>query len=301
VSAFIDKHRDRFGVEPICRTLGVSASAYYHRRAGQRSRRAIEDERLLARIRELHAANYYAYGSRRMWKALRRAGEPVGRGRVERLMRTHGLQGAKRRGRPWRTTTPDPVALRRPDLVQRDFSADGPNRLWVGDITYLRCWQGVVFFAFVLDAYSRRIVGWQFAAHMRTELVLDALRMAIHQRGPGADVDLVAHTDRGSQYTSIAYTDALAEAGILASVGSVGDAYDNALAESFVDSFKTELIGDRVWRTRSQLELAIVEYVAWFNTTRLHESLGDLPPAEFEALHAPRDQTIPAPSERMSF
>ena len=131
-----------------------------------------------------------------MWKALRRAGEIVGRGRVERLMRTHGLQGAKRRGKPWRTTTPDPFALRRPDLVQRDFSADGPNRLWVGDFTYLRCWQGVVFFAFILDAYSRRIVGWQFASHMRTELVLDALRMAICQRGPGAEVELVAHTDR---------------------------------------------------------------------------------------------------------
>ena len=282
MTAFIDEHRGRFGVEPICRVLGVSASAYYQRATGQRSARQIEDERLLGRIRELHAANYYAYGSRRMWKALRRAGEIVGRGRVERLMRTHGLQGAKRRGKPWRTTTPDPFALRRPDLVQRDFSADGPNRLWVGDFTYLRCWQGVVFFAFILDAYSRRIVGWQFASHMRTELVLDALRMAICQRGPGAEVELVAHTDRGSQYTSQAYTDALADAGILASVGSVGDAYDNSMAESFVDSFKTELIADRVWRTRSRLELAIVEYVAWFNTTRLHESLGDIPPAEFE-------------------
>jgi putative transposase len=290
VSAFIDEHRDRFGVEPICRVLGVSASAYYHRRSGARSRRAVEDERLLGRIRELHAANYYAYGSRRMWKALQRAGEQVGRGRVERLMRAHGLQGAKRRGRPWRTTTPDPVAQRRLDLVQRDFTATAVNRLWVGDITYLRCWEGVVFFAFVLDAHSRRIVGWQFAAHLRSELVLDALQMAIHHRGPGADVELVAHTDRGSQYTSMAYSEALEDAGILASVGSVGDAYDNAMAESFVDSFKTELIADRVWRSRSQLELAIVEYVAWFNTTRLHESLGDLPPAEFEALHAPRNQ-----------
>jgi len=268
----------------------VSASAYYHRATGQRSARAIEDERLLERIRELHAANYYAYGSRRMWKTLRRAGECVGRGRVERLMRAHGIQGAKRRGKPWRTTTPDPFAQRRPDLVHRDFTASGPNRLWVGDLTYLRCWEGVVFFAFVLDAYSRRIVGWQFASHMRTELVLDALQMAIHHRGPGADVELVAHTDRGSQYTSMAYSEALEDAGILASVGSVGDAYDNAMAESFVDSFKTELIADRVWRSRSQLELAIVEYVAWFNTTRLHESLGDLPPAEFEALHAPRNQ-----------
>jgi putative transposase len=282
VSRYIDEHRGRFGVEPICRVLGVSASAYYQRATGERSARAVEDERLLGRIRELHAANYYAYGSRRMWKALRRCDEVVGRGRVERLMRTHGLQGAKRRGKPWRTTTPDPLAQRRPDLVQRDFTATGPNRLWVGDFTYLRRWQGVVFFAFILDAYSRRIVGWQFASHMRTELVLDALRMAIAHRGPGADVELVAHTDMGSQYTSQDYTDALDDAGILASVGSVGDAYDNAMAESFVDSFKTELIADRVWRTRSQLELAIVEYVAWFNTSRLHESLGDIPPAEFE-------------------
>jgi putative transposase len=198
VIAFIDEHRGRFGVEPICRVLGVSASAYYQRATGQRSARAIEDERLLGRIRELHATNYYAYGSRRMWKALLRAGERMGRGRVERLMRSNGIQGAKRRGKPWRTTTADPFAQRRPDLVQRDFSASGPNRLWVGDFTYLRCWQGVVFFAFILDAYSRRIVGWQFASHMRTELVLDALSMAIHHRGPGADVELVAHTDMGS-------------------------------------------------------------------------------------------------------
>lgn len=301
MSRFIDEHRGRFGVEPICRVLGVSASAYYQRATGERSARAVEDERLLARIHELHAANYYAYGSRRMWKALRRAGERVGRSRVERLMRVNGIQGAKRRGRPWRTTTPDPVATRRPDLVERDFTAAAPNRLWVGDLTYLRCWEGVVFFAFILDAYSRRIVGWQFAGHMRTELVLDALRMAVHQRGPGADVELVAHTDRGSQYTSIAYTEALAEHGILASVGSVGDAYDNAMAESFVDSFKTELIADRVWRTRSELELAIVEYVAWSNSTRLHQALGDIPPAEFEAGYAAKDQTTHPPAERMSF
>jgi putative transposase len=291
VTAFIDEHRGRFGVEPICRALGVSASAYYHRHSGHRSCRAVEDERLLARIEELHAANYYAYGARRMWKTLTRAGERVGRGRVERLMRCHGIQGAKRRGRPWRTTTPDLVAQRRPDLVQRDFTASGPDRLWVGDLTYLRCWEGVVFFAFILDAYSRRVVGWQFAGHMRTELVLDALRMAIGQRGPGADVELVAHTDRGSQYTSLAYTAELADAGILASVGSVGDALDNAMAESFVDTFKTELIADRVWRTRSQIELAIVEYVAWFNSTRLHESLGDVPPVEFEAQYAAQFET----------
>jgi putative transposase len=292
VSAFIDCHRGRFGVEPICRTLDVSASAYYQRASGHRSRRAIEDERLLARIRELHAANYYAYGSRRMWKALLRAGETAGRGRVERLMRAHGIQGAKRRGKPWRTTRPDPAARGRPDLVQRDFTADGPNELWVADLTYLRCWEGVVFFAFIIDAYSRRVLGWQFASHMRTTLVMDALRMALHQRGGGADVELVHHSDRGSQYTSIDYTQTLADHGVLASVGSVGDAYDNALAESFVDSFKTELIADRVWRTRSQLELAIVEYLGWFNSARLHQALGDVPPAEFEALSPPWTETI---------
>ncbi len=184
---------------------------------------------------------------------------------------------------------PDTHAPRRPDLVQRDFTATAPDRLWVADLTYLRCWEGVVFFAFILDAFSRRIVGWQFAAHMRTTLVLDALRMALAQRGSGADVELVHHSDRGSQYLSFDYTQQLADHGVLASVGSVGDALDNALAESFVDSFKTELIADRVWRTRSQLELAVVEYVGWFNHDRLHEALGDRPPAEFEALHARPD------------
>jgi transposase InsO family protein len=291
VSRFIDEHRGRFGVEPICRVLGVSASAYYERAGGRRSARAIEDQRLLGRIGELHAANYYAYGYRRMWKALLRAGEQVPRCQVQRLMRAHGIVGAKRRGRPWRTTRPDANAHRRPDLVQRNFTASRPDELWVADLSYLRCWEGVVFFAFVIDAYSRRIVGWQLASHMRTTLVLDALRMALGQRHPGADVALVHHSDRGSQYTSIDYTQTLTDHGVLTSVGSVGDAYDNALAESFVDSFKTELIADRVWRTRSQLELAVVEYIGWFNHDRLHQALGDIPPAETEALYAPRFET----------
>jgi len=199
VSAFIDEHRARFGVEPICRAVGVSASAYYRRKTGRRSARRVEDERLLVRIGELHAANYFAYGYRRMWKALGRAGETVGRDRVKRLMRVHGIQGAKRRGKPWRTTRPDPRARRRPDLVQRDFSASGPDQLWVADLSYLRCWEGLVFFAFVLDAFSRKVVGWQLAPHMRTTLVLDALRMALGTRPPGADVALVHHSDRGSQ------------------------------------------------------------------------------------------------------
>ena len=286
MSRYIDEHRGRFGVEPICRTLGVSASAYYQRRTGQRSERAVEDDRLLDRIREVHAANYHAYGYRRTWKALLRAGERVPRCQVQRLMRSAGIQGAKRRGKRWRTTRPDPLAGRRPDLVERDFTATRPDELWVADLTYLRCWEGLVFFAFVVDAFSRKVLGWQFAAHMRTDLVLDALRMALHQRGPGADVELVHHSDRGSQYTSGIYTQTLTDHGVLASVGSVGDAYDNALAESFVDSFKTELIADRVWRSRSQLELAIVEWVAWFNDSRLHEALGDIPPTEFEGLYA---------------
>jgi putative transposase len=288
VSVFVDEHRDRFGVEPICRTLGVSASAYYERATGHRSRRAVADDRLLELIGEIHAANYYAYGSWRMWKALRRAGEQVGRGRVERLMRGNGIRGAKRRGKPWRTTIASPEAPPRPDLVQRDFTASGPNELWCADFTYLRCWEGVVFFAFVIDVYSRMVVGWQFAEHMRTDLVLDALRMALHQRGPGAAVELVHHSDAGGQYLSYDYSQMLDDHRVLASIGSVGDAYDNALAESFVDSFKTELIRDRVWRTRSQLELAIVEYVAWFNNERLHTSLDGVPPAEYERAHARR-------------
>jgi len=289
VSRYVDEHRGRFGVEPICRTLDVSASAYYERAGGRRSERAIEDERLLERIQQLHASNYHAYGYRRMWKTLRRAGEQVSRCRVQRLMRSAGIQGAKRRGKPWRTTRPDPQAGRRPDLVQRDFTASRPNELWVADLSYLRCWEGLVFFAFVIDAFSRKIVGWQLATHMRTDLVLDALKMALAQRGGGADVELIHHSDRGSQYTSIDYGQTLDDHGVLASVGSVGDAYDNALAESFVDSFKTELIADRVWRSRPQLELAIVEYLGWFNNARLHESLGDIPPVEFEQQQADRE------------
>ena len=198
-------------------------------------------------------------------------------------MRQAGIKGAKRRGKPWRTAIGDPAAQKRPDLVQRDFTAVAPDRLWVGDFTYLRSWEGKIYFSFVIDAYSRMIVGWQLASHMRTDLVLDALRMALSTRSPGADFTLVAHTDRGSQYVSEDYTQQLDDAKVLASVGSVGDAYDNAMAESFVDSFKTELIKDRVWHSNTKLELAIIEWVAWFNTRRLHSSIGNRPPVEHEA------------------
>jgi putative transposase len=289
VSAFIDERRGDFGVELICSTLEVSASAYYRRATGQRSARAVEDERLVAVIKRTHAANYEAYGSRRMWKALLRAGERVGRGHVERLMAANGICGAKRRGKPWKTTIAGDDAMQSPDLVNRDFTASVPNRTWVADFTYIRCWEGVVFFSFVLDVYSRRLVGWQFAAHMRTELVQDALDMAVAARRVDRDGVLVHHSDRGSQYTSAQFNDALTDHGVLASLGSVGDAYDNAMAESFVDSFKTELIADRPWRSRSELELAIVEWVGWYNHRRLHSSLGDVPPSEFEA---PRDYAI---------
>jgi putative transposase len=292
VSAFIDSQRAAgFAVELVCRTLGVSRSAHYERASGRRSARAVADEQLVAVIRQVHKENFEAYGYRKLQLALRRRGIEVGRDRVRRLMRKHGIQGAKRRGKRWRTTTPDPHAARRPDLVERDFTASGPDELFVADFTYLRCWEGLVFLAFVIDVYSRRVVGWQLASHMRASLVCDALRMAVSTRPRGADIELVHHSDRGSQYTSIEFVQVLDDHEVLQSVGSVGDAYDNALAESFVDTIKTELIADRVWRTRTQLELAIVEYLGWFNHARLHQSLGDLSPAEFEALHAPRFET----------
>jgi len=285
VSAFIDAYRQDFGVELVCRTIGTSASAYYQRATGERSARDLEDQRLLGVIRRVHADNYEAYGSRRMWKALRREGETTGRGRVERLMSRNAIVGAKRRGKPWRTTVPGAEPVSTPDLLQRDFTASRPNERWCADFTYLRCWTGVVFFSFVVDVYSRMIVGWQFASHMRESLVEDALQMAVATRRIDPRQLLIHHSDHGSQYTSGDFTAALRAHGIHASLGSVGDAYDNALAESFVDSFKTELIADRVWQTRDQLEFAITRWIGWYNHRRLHSSIGDIPPVEYEALH----------------
>ena len=235
MSAFIDEHRERFGVEPICQTLDVSASAYYQRATGERSARSVEDEQLTCRIREVHEQNFECYGYPRVWHELQRQGEQVGRDHVARLMRQEGIRGAKRRGKPWRTTIADPVVQKRPDLVNRDFTATAPDRLWVGDFTYLRTWEGRMSFAFLIDVFSRMIVGWQLASHMRTDLVLDALRMALGTRQPGAHVQLLAHTDQGSQYSAEDYTQVLDDHRVLASVGSIGDCYDNALAESFVD------------------------------------------------------------------
>ena len=278
----MQQRRADFGVELICQTLGVSASAFYARAAGGRSAREVEDERLLALIRTVHKENYEAYGYRRMWKELRRRGERVPRCQVQRLMADNGIQGAKRRGRPWRTTTPDPDAGRLPDLVGRDFTASEPGELVVADFTYVRCWEGLVFFAFVLDVFSRMIVGWQLASHMRAELVVDALQMALGTRNRFGHVELVHHSDRGSQYTSADLHAVMAAGGVLASVGTTGDCFDNAMAESLVDTYKTELIADRTWKTATEVELSTVGWVGWYNNTRFHGELGDIPPAEYE-------------------
>jgi len=288
VSAFIDAHRQDFGVEFICRTIGTSPSAYYQRAKGEPSARGVEDTRLLGEIRRVHAENYEAYGSRRTWKAMLREGETVGRGRVERLMSRNAIVGAKRRGKPWRTTIAGDQPVSAPDLLQRDFTASRPNERWCADFTYLRCWTGVVFLSFVIDVYSRLLVGWQLAGHMRESLVEDALQMAVATRRIDPRQVLIFHSDHGSQYTSRDFTAALRGHGIHASLGSVGDAYDNALAESFVDTFKTELLADRVWQTRDQLEFEVARWIGWYNQRRLHSSIGDIPPDEFEAIHAPQ-------------
>lgn len=287
--SYIDAHRERFGVEPICRVIGASVATYYARRKRPPSPRALRDACLLEAIREVHEANYGVYGSYRVWRALGRQGTEVARCTVERLMRANGIEGKSPRRRR-RTTVADEAAPRPADLVCRRFAASRPDQLWVCDITYVKTWEGFVYLAFVKDVFSRMIVGWQLADHLRTDLVLDALEMASWRRRPAADSGLIHHSDRGSQYTSFRYTQRLADLGITASVGTVADAYDNAMAESFVGTFKTERVDDRpTFRSRFEAELAIVEYIAWFNEVRLHREIGDIPPAEFEALYAPKE------------
>ncbi len=302
---FIAEHADRsdgglrWGVEPICAVLSehgcpIAPSTYYdartsaERRGRRPSRRQLRDEEVKVEIARVHAENYGVYGARKVWLALNREGVAVARCTVERLMRELGLAGA-RRGHRHRTTRPDPAAARPADLVGRQFNPPAPNRTWVADFTYVPTWSGMVYVAFVLDAYSRRILGWRAAASMRTSLVLNALEQAVWARTRDGVADLsglVHHHDAGSQYTSIAFTERLAEAGIDPSVGSVGDAYDNALAESVIGLFKTELIKPRgPWRTVEQVEIATLEYVDWFNHRRLFSTCGDVPPAELEAAH----------------
>ncbi len=297
---FISGHKARFGVEPICRVLTehgvpIAPSTYYDAVSRGPSARQVRDEELTAVIARVHGENYGVYGARKVWLALNRAGIVVARCTVERLMRDLGLAGA-RRGRRVRTTWPDTAAARPADLVRRQFSPARPDRLWVADFTYVPTWAGMVYVAFVIDAYSRRVLGWRAAATMKTSLVLDALEQALWTRrraGAASLAGLVHHTDAGSQYTSIAFTDRLAAAGVSASVGTVGDAYDNALAESVIGLFKTELIKPRgPWRTPEQVELATLGYVDWFNNRRLFEACGDIPPAELEAAYYRHNQGL---------
>jgi putative transposase len=287
---FISEYKSRFGVEPICRVLTdhgvpIAPSTYYDAVARGPSARAVRDEQLKAAIARVHGENYGVYGARKVWLALNREGTAVARCTVERLMRELGLHGA-RRGRRVRTTRADAAAARAGDLVRRQFSPARPDRLWVADFTYVPTWAGTVYVAFVIDAYSRRILGWRAATTMRTALVLDALEHALWTRqreNRGSLAGLVHHTDAGSQYTSIAFTERLAAAGVSASVGTVGDAYDNALAESVIGLYKTELVKPNgPWRTAEQVELATLNYVDWFNHRRLYETCGDIPPAELE-------------------
>jgi putative transposase len=290
---FTAGHKARFGVEPICRVLTehgcpIAPSTYYDARARPASARARRDEQLRAAITRVHQDNYGVYGARKVWLALNREGTPVARCTVERLMRELGLAGA-RRGKRRRTTVADPAAARPADLVQRQFHRPTPDRLWVADFTYVPTWSGMVYVAFVIDAYSRRILGWRAATSMKTALVLDALEQAIWARRRSGAVNLaglVHHHDAGSQYTSIAFTERLAAAGAQPSVGSVGDAYDNALAETVIGLYKTELIKPRgPWHTAEQVEIATLHYIDWFNHRRLLETCGDIPPAELEAVY----------------
>src|SRR5215218_503153 len=284
MTRYIDTYRDRFGVEPICRALQVAPSSYYAARCRPLSARASSDAELAPKILKVFNDNYQVYGARKLWRQLRREGELVGRDRVARLMRTLGIAGAVR-GKPRRTTIPDPAAARAPDLVNRQFTATRPNQLWVSDFTYVATWSGTVYVAFVIDVFSRLIVGWRAAASMRTELVLDALEMAIWRRVGVLD-GLVCHSDAGSQYTSLRYTTRLAEIGAAPSIGTVGDSYDNSLAESTIGLFKTELIRRHgPWRTLEEDELATLGYIDWFNHHRLHGEIGDIPPAELEATY----------------
>jgi putative transposase len=285
---FIDKHRDIHGVEPICKVLQVAPSGYRRHAAlrhnpEQRCARAQRDEALVPHIERVWQANMQVYGADKVWRQLGREGHPVARCTVERLMRRHGLQGV-RRGKVVRTTVSDNKAPRPLDRVNRQFRAERPNQLWVSDFTYVSTWQGWLYVAFVIDVFARRIVGWRVSSSMRTDFVLDALEQALYARQPERDSSLIHHSDRGSQYVSIRYSERLAEAGVEPSVGSKGDSYDNALAETINGLYKAELIHRRApWKTKEAVELATLQWVAWFNDHRLLEPIGYIPPAEAEA------------------
>jgi putative transposase len=295
---FIDAHREAYGVEPICRVVPIAPSTYYEyaARRGHPDRqpaRAQRDARLRDDLARVWREHFHVYGVRKVWRQLTREGVAVARCTVARLMRQLGLAGAVR-GRKLKTTIPDEATARPIDLVRRDFTAAASNRLWGSDLTYVATWRGFVYVAFVIDVSARRIVGWRVSSSLRTDLALDALEQALHERRAEALDPRIHHSDRGGQYLAIRYTERLAEAGIEPSVGSVGDSYDNALAESVIGLFKTEVIRRRgPWRGLEDVEFATLEWVFWFNHRRLLAPIGYVPPAEYEAAYY-RAQAAPA-------
>jgi len=299
--SFLDEHREGYGVEPICAVLPIAPSTYHAHKFLQahperRCRRARRDEVLRERIRTVWQENFAVYGVRKVWRELKRRHpkEPVARCTVARLMSAMGLQGAVRGRKFVRTTIADEAAMRPQDLVTRTFQATAPNQLWVADLTYVATWRGFVYVAFVIDVFARRIVGWRASSSLRSDLALDALEQALYDRPIEESPRLIHHSDRGVQYLSIRYTERLAEAGIEPSVGSRGDSYDNALAESVIGLFKTEVIHRRgPWKGIEDVEFATLTWVAWYNSSRLLEPLGYVPPVEFEEAYY-RRQAVPA-------
>lgn len=288
MASFIDEHREVYGVEPICAEIPIAPSTYYTQKAcdsdpEKRSDRAKRDAELMVEIERVWNENFRVYGARKIWRQLKREGFAVARCTVERLMRKLGIRGVVR-GKGYKTTIPDEACSRPADLVERAFTASAPNQLWVADITFVATWRGPVYAAFVIDVYSRMIVGWRVWNSLKTDLVLDALEQALYAR-TGTE-GLVHHSDRGSQYLSIRYTERLAEAGIESSVGSVGDSYDNAMAESIIGLYKTEMIWPRgPWKNLDEVEYATLKWVNWYNNHRLLEPIGNIPPIEFEAAY----------------
>jgi transposase InsO family protein len=297
MKAFIDTHREVYGVEPICRVLPIAPSTYYEHAArkadpDRRSARERRDIELNQEIRRVFAANFGVYGVRKVWRQMQREGIDVARCTVARLMRQMGLQGVVR-GKSIKTTVSDAAAPCPRDRVNRQFTAPRPNALWVSDFTFVATWSGFVYVAFVIDAFARRIVGWRVSRSARAEFVLDALEQALHERQPWR-ANLIHHSDRGVQYVSIKYTERLAEAGIEPSVGSVGDSYDNALAETVIGLFKAEVIHRRgPWRSFEAVEFATLEWVDWYNNRRLLEPIGHVPPAEAEAIYYAQLEVMP--------
>jgi putative transposase len=282
---YIDAHSDEFGVEPICRTLQVAPSTYYSAKSRHASARAVRDAVMMQLLMVLWVANHKVYGAHKLWKAAQRAGHDIGRDQVARLMRAMGIAGVTRRHKVF-TTRRDPDGLRAPDLVNRNFTAERPNALWVTDLTYVPTRSGMAYVCFIVDAYSRMIVGWRIATHMRTEMVLEALEMARVSRGARRLVGLVTHSDAGSQFTSVRFTERLEEIGARPSIGTVADSFDNALAETTNGLYKAECVygpDAHGWDDVDQLELATFFWVQWFNGERLHGHCDDVPPTEFEA------------------